>query len=186
MTLIIISIIIGTIWLLVGKKENSGCGCFSIIIIGLIVQITINSMIDTPKSPTDKLDLRLSNEIESFAEKELSSFIKNRDDIVNTILKLGEKRDKYLKDAKSIKSKTAKNKLHEEVEKLNTNISVIRKKAEDINESIEELYAIKEIENKDAFETEIRSILKKSEDLKVEASEIASDMENFSKNNINK
>lgn len=177
MTITIISILIGAIWLLCAKKEKAGCGCISIIIIGIITQLGINCLFDSLKHPTDKFDLRLSNRVESFAKKELPSFIKNRDDIANTMLKIGKKRDKHLEDAKSMRSGEGKKRLKNEAEKLKFNISVIRKKAEDINASIEELYAIKETEDKYTFDIKISNILKKSEDLKAEASAIASDME---------
>lgn len=159
-------------------------GCFLIII--LLIIPSIYQALESPvkrffyelKSPSDKLELRLTERVEAFAKEELPSFIKNRDDIANTIVKITQKRKKHIDDAHSIKSNNAKTKLLKEAERLGANIVVIRKKAEDINTSIEDLYAIKETEDKSTFDTKIRAILKKSEDLKAEASAMASDMEN--------
>lgn len=172
---ICIFILIYIIWLLLEKLGT--LKVVAIIIIAFFIFVGYNYIIDTLKTPTEKLNLKTSTRVEDFAEQELPSFIKNRDDIANTILKMEQKKNKHLEDINSIKSENAKNKLLKEVENLDINISVIRKKAEDINISIEELYAIKETENKDVFKTKIHAILKKSEDLKAEASAMASDME---------
>lgn len=147
-----------------------------IILIGAFIYLGISYIINLLKSPTEKLDLRLPNRIESFANEELSSFVKNRDEIANTVLKMIEKRNKHLKDVNSMKYEKAKEILQEEVQILDSKIDTIRYKAVSINASIEELYAIKQITDENTFDEKIHTILKRSEDLKQEASAMASDM----------
>lgn len=80
-------------------------------------------------------------------------------------------------DAETMTNKSAKNHMIDKANIMDNNICLIKNKVIEINNSIEELYSIKQTYGKDEFLNKVNLILNKSEILRNEAFESATDFE---------